>query len=78
MEHETKVYLYEALGLKTSNRKFWMITGEGNLPRVRHETEEQAQREADRLARANPGKKFYVLEAIEEVEMPTGIIRNKL
>lgn len=49
-------------------KKFWMVwNGEVNLlnlPRVRHPSFLDAQCEANRLARMNPGKTFYVLEGI--------------
>ncbi len=46
---------------------FYMIWCEGNrAPTVKHETRHAAITEADRLARVNPGKTFYVLAAIEE------------
>lgn len=44
-------------------RQFWMVSGDGPS-RFRHETQLDAEREADRLARAHPGQAFFVLEAI--------------
>lgn len=61
-----------------NSKKFWMITGDGNQPRVRHTNKKLATNEAERLARANPGTKFYVLEAVEVFEQPSGILREKL
>lgn len=38
---------------------------EGRAPTVKHDTFQRAVNEAERLARANPGKQFYVLQAVE-------------
>lgn len=44
--------------------KYWMVHGDqGNRPVVVHDKEESAIEEAKRLARANPGKSFAVLES---------------
>lgn len=41
---------------------FYLVWREGgNAPRVKHETVTQAENEAERLARQNPGVEFYVL-----------------
>jgi hypothetical protein len=46
--------------------QFWMVWNPGGKkPRVRHKTEVSAETEAERLARANPGYQFYVLEATQ-------------
>lgn len=44
-------------------RRFWMVKGQGpaNFP---HDSRASAEREAERLARCNPGECFYVLEAV--------------
>lgn len=45
---------------------FWMVwSPQGSMPAVQHETRLKAINEAERLARGNPGREFYVLEAIE-------------
>ncbi|WP_371346503.1 hypothetical protein [Ancylobacter sp. IITR112] len=45
--------------------QFWMVYGLGQRPPVvRHKTLASASDEAVRLARLNPGMRFYVLEAI--------------
>lgn len=44
--------------------KFYMVTGERDTPKVRQSTKGKAESEADRLAQENPGKLFYVLEAV--------------
>ena len=52
----------------TEMKPFWMVYGIGQGgPTVRHESEDKAQREADRLARANPGVTFVLLEATTAV-----------
>lgn len=45
-----------------TNDTFWMIKGDGPTNYV-HTTEESARQEARRLARENPGTRFYVLQA---------------
>lgn len=48
--------------------QFWMIYGlHQKAPTARHKTEEGAIAEATRLARANPGTEFFVLEATHHV-----------
>lgn len=59
------------IGLTINTEKFWMITGNGNQPKVRHPSRSIAVEEAERLALANPGIKFYVLEAVDIIEQPT-------
>jgi hypothetical protein len=44
----------------------WCPTG--GSPTVRHSTKDLANAEAERLARANPGSRFYVLLATRFVE----------
>jgi hypothetical protein len=44
--------------------RFWMIwSPAGRAPMVQHDSPNKARAEAERLARANPGQQFYVLEA---------------
>ena len=46
--------------------KFWMVWNEGNRgPEKKHLNENSARNEAERLARLNPGQKFYVLAATD-------------
>lgn len=46
--------------------RFYMVWNEGNRgPVVRHNTDMSARTEAERLARLNPGQKFYVLSVID-------------
>ncbi len=40
---------------------------DGGEPRHKHDTHDAAKREADRLARANPGSRFFVLTPLESV-----------
>lgn len=43
---------------------FWMVwCPTGNAPTVKHPNFQTAKQEAERLARANPGRKFHVLES---------------
>lgn len=45
---------------------FWMVySPQGGAPTRQHGSPDSAAREAERLARANPGREFYVLQAIE-------------
>lgn len=47
---------------------FWMVYGLGQgAPTWKHRSAHEATKEAERLARANPGKTFIVLEAIGAV-----------
>lgn len=46
-------------------KQFWFVWNEfGQAPRFKHETEQLATNEAERLARENPGSVFIVLEAV--------------
>lgn len=49
----------------TTSEPFWMIHGKGcGTPTVRHPTAEAAALEAKRLARANPGTEFVILQSV--------------
>ena len=51
-------------------KKFWMVYNPGNRgPTIEHGSLQFAEREAGRLAKENPGKKFVVLEAISVCKM---------
>lgn len=51
-------------------RQFWMIWNpERSAPTYMHDTEAAAETEAERLARANPGQSFYILEATQRVRV---------
>ncbi len=44
---------------------FWLVWNpQGYNPQRKHNTEEGATREAERLARANPGQTFIVMESV--------------
>lgn len=60
----------------TEPKKFWMITGDGNAPKVRHINRQDAVNEASRLAKANPGKEFFVMETVEMLTQPSGVVRH--
>lgn len=49
-------------------KRFYMIAGPDGSPRIRHPSHAFAMDEATRLAKANPGKTFYVMHALEAVE----------
>lgn len=49
-------------------KEFWMVYGEGEgAPHRKHPTDVIARREAERLARLNEGRRFYVLRAVADV-----------
>ena len=55
------------------SERFWMVYGvNGGSPTVLHGTYESAEKEASRLARANTGSVFVVLESV------SAIVRNDL
>lgn len=44
---------------------FFMVLGDGSgSTHIRHDTLDKARTEAERLARLNPGTKFYVLASL--------------
>jgi hypothetical protein len=52
-----------------SEESFYMVYNpQGGPPRVCHAHDYQANSEAERLARENPGQRFYVLRALRYVE----------
>jgi hypothetical protein len=55
--------------------KFWMVWRDGgHAPQVKHESEEGARAEAERLARLNPSGSFVVLEALAAYQLaPTPV-----
>lgn len=48
---------------------FYMVWNEvGSSPRVRHDNLDDAKKEASRLASAQPGVRFFVLQAIGQCQ----------
>lgn len=48
--------------------KFWMVLGRA-MPVFKHNTEQSARTEAERLAKINPGESFTVLESVGTCSM---------
>jgi hypothetical protein len=59
----TKSRSEEAIMIRDSET-FWMVKGNGPTSFV-HDSPQSAADEAKRLARENPGKQFYVLQAMK-------------
>ncbi len=56
-----------------TNTEFWLVWNpNGRPPMCQHECETDAKREAERLARVNPGERFFILHArnYAKVESP--------
>lgn len=52
--------------MSKKSRQFWVVWNDRQYPPTRkHWTLEEAQDEAERLARNNPGEWFYILKASE-------------
>ena len=51
---------------KVDPDRFWMVTGPGPAPTVRHPSLAEAQAEAERLC-AKEGKTFYVVKSVGKV-----------
>jgi hypothetical protein len=50
---------------KHKHHKFWMVwSPQGRAPTYKHTSREHADREAARLAKANPEREFFVLKAV--------------
>ena len=48
-----------------NGRPFWMVwCPTGDIPRYRHDSEDSAHREAQRLSRDKPGRVFVVLQSV--------------
>ncbi|MEM1289765.1 MAG: hypothetical protein AAGH60_15560 [Pseudomonadota bacterium] len=55
----------------TEHHKFWMVYNPlGRMPRYEHSSRGDADAEAQRLARENPGQKFFVLKAMGGYHAP--------
>lgn len=51
--------------------KFWFVWNPAAaVPRFRHPSKAEAQREAERLARQHPGQQFIVLKAVGGAIVP--------
>ena len=60
-----------AIAAADAERKFFCVWAEyGGIPTVKHTMLALAEAEADRLARNNPGKRFYILSSLESVVAP--------
>lgn len=63
-------------------QRYWMVhnVSQNHPPCVRHASKTQARKEAKRLAEANPGVAFAVLEVVDAFLLPTtvGAIRLEL
>lgn len=60
---ETKWWPYPTPGEAVERDKFWIVWRlHGGAPTVKHYDKSDAEREAERLAKANPGETFYVLK----------------
>lgn len=52
--------------MNEADEPFWMVWNEhGHSPTVKHLLHARAVTEAERLARANPGQRFFVLKATD-------------
>ena len=55
--------------MKQRNRRFWMVYGDGQRGATfKHRSKEEAEREAQRLAQAMPGTRFFVLKTVSGFE----------
>ncbi len=60
------------------DERFWMVwCPEGRAPTVKHDSYERAVSEAERLARANPGREFFVLQATD-MRCVNDMVRKRL
>jgi hypothetical protein len=56
--------------------KFWMVWRQGGLePKFKHPTQHAAVKELERLAQANPGVEFYLLEATMQGIVPPQAVK---
>lgn len=57
--------------------RFWMVWNPaGRPPTHRHDTRASADAEAERLANANPGQRFYVLKSMAGLEAASPKLRK--
>ena len=53
--------------MRDKRRAFWLVWNpQGHAPTRQHDTRDSAKREAERLARANRGQRFIVLQSMSE------------
>jgi len=59
--------------------EFWMVWCEEEMPpRVKHSSETMAVLEAERLARKNPGQRFFILHCLEYLEVNVNPVHRVL
>jgi len=60
------------------DRDFWIVWSPGGErpPQCRHYSQADAVRKAERLARANPGQRFFALMAVTVSIVPTTMTRR--
>jgi hypothetical protein len=64
---------------ETRNESVWCIfKDKGDAPKKMHMTYDAAKAELERIAKASPGHKFYLLEAIEELTYEMKYERKEL
>lgn len=57
--------------------RFWMVFNpEGTSPKMQHFSRHLANLEAERLARLNPGKEFFVLKAMNGCVVPDSPVKK--
>ena len=49
---------------------FWMVVGPLNSPKVRHYSFNDANKEAQRLAKINPGSEYFVVRSVAGWKIP--------
>ena len=61
---------------KIERHKFWMVWREnGPAPTMRHHSRPSAEKESERLAKANPDQVFFVLKSVSGVSAKSKIKR---
>lgn len=61
-----------------TERSYWMVhCSTMGATSVMHATEWEAEMEAERLARGNPGRRFYVLKTTGFIEIPPDTVRMR-
>lgn len=63
---EDKFFLNNYMIEKPKEEIYLIWTPKGSNPRKRHPSIEEAEKEAERLAKLNPNKEFYVLKAVKK------------